>query len=133
MPSIPQARVRAVFRRAQFADAELLPIMHAPMMLGDLSIDFEQHLVLIAGRKVVLTPTEYRILAYLARNASKVVPQEQLLEHVWGVAYVDEHHLLQVNINRLRRKLEPDLASPRYLLTKPGAGYLLATPEEQEY
>ncbi len=122
------ARVRAVLRRAQFTRGELAPAMRTPMTVEDLSIDFEQRLVLLAGRKVALTPTEYRILAYLAQHAGSIVPQERLLEHIWGASYVGDNHMLQVNINRLRRKLEHDPAHPHYLLTEPGIGYLLATP-----
>ena len=73
-----------------------------------------------------LTPVEYRLLAYLAQNAGRVVTQDLLLEHVWGDEYVGESHLLQVNVNRLRRKIEQDPARPRYLLTKTGIGYLFA-------
>ena len=123
------ARVRAVLRRAQLTEDE--HALHTTMTIGDLSIDFGQQLVLMAGRKVVLTPTEYRILAYLAQLAGRIVPQKRLLEHVWGAVYVGEDHMLQVNINRLRHKLEPDPAHPRYLLTEPGVGYLLATQEAQ--
>ncbi len=123
------ARVRAVLRRAQLTEDE--HALHTTMTIGDLSIDFGQQLVLMAGRKVVLTPTEYRILAYLAQLAGRIVPQKRLLEHVWGVMYEGEDHMLQVNINRLRHKLEPDPAQPRYLLTEPGVGYLLATQEAQ--
>ena len=127
------ARVRAVLRRAQFTTGEFAFALQTSMTLGDLSIDFGQQLVLMAGRKVVLTPTEYRILAYLAQLAGRIVPQKRLLEHVWGAMYEGEDHMLQVNINRLRRKLEPDPAHPRYLLTEPGVGYLLATqPDAQE-
>lgn len=97
------------------------------MILGELSIDFGQRLVTMAGRKVVLTPTEYCILASLAHSVGQIVPQERLLEHAWGSAYVGEDHLLQVKINRLRRKLESDPAHPRYILTEPGVGYVLAT------
>jgi DNA-binding response OmpR family regulator len=123
------ARVRAVLRRAQLTEDE--HALHTTMNIGDLSIDFGQQLVLMAGRKVVLTPTEYRILAYLAQLAGRIVPQKRLLEHVWGAMYEGEDHMLQVNINRLRHKLEPDPAHPRYLLTEPGVGYLLATQEAQ--
>jgi DNA-binding response OmpR family regulator len=119
------ARVRAVLRRAQLTADE--HALHTTMTIGDLTIDFGQHLVLMADRKVVLTPTEYLLLAYLARNAGRIVPQDTLLERVWGKEYVGEHHMLQVNINRLRHKLEPDPAHPRYLLTEAGVGYLLAT------
>ncbi|MFL5665141.1 MAG: response regulator transcription factor [Ktedonobacteraceae bacterium] len=119
------ARVRAVLRRAQVTEDERA--LRTAMTIGDLTIDFGQQLVLMAGRKVVLTPTEYRLLAYLARNAGRIVPQDFLLERVWGKEYVGEHHMLQVNINRLRHKLEVDPAHPRYLLTEAGIGYLLAT------
>ena len=124
------ARVRAVLRRAQVTEDERA--LHTAMTLGDLTIDFGQQLVLMAGRKVVLTPTEYRLLAYLARNAGRIVPQDLLLERVWGKEYVGEHHMLQVNINRLRHKLEVDPAHPRYLLTEAGVGYLLAAPPDEQ-
>jgi DNA-binding response OmpR family regulator len=124
------ARVRAVLRRVQVTEDERA--LHTTMTIGDLTIDFGQHQVLMAGRKIVLTPTEYRLLADLARNAGRIVPQDLLLERVWGKEYVGEHHLLQVNINRLRHKLEVDPAHPRYLLTEAGVGYRLATqPDEQ--
>jgi len=122
------ARVRAVLRRAQFTADERA--LHTTMAIGDLTIDFGQHLVRLAGHKVVLTPTEYHLLASLARNAGRVVPQDVLLEQVWGKEYIGEHHLLQVNINRLRQKLEPDPAHPRALLTEAGIGYSLATQPE---
>ena len=121
------ARVRAVLRRAQFATNEQTHAMRTTATIGDLTIDYAQHIVTMAGQEVALTPIEYRILAYLAQNAGRVVTQDLLLEHVWGAEYVGEGHMLQVNINRLRRKLEPDPSDPRYILTKVGIGYLLAT------
>ena len=124
------ARVRAVLRRAQFTTGELAPAEQAPLTLGELSIDYAQRTVTMAGQRIVLTPTEYRILAVLAHNAGRVVPQERLLEHAWGSAYVGENHLLQVNINRLRRKLESDPMHPRYILFEPGVGYVLAVPPQ---
>ncbi len=124
------ARVRAVFRRAQMTEDERA--RQGAMTIGDLTIDFGQHLVLMAGRKVVLTPTEYRLLADLARNAGRIVPQDLLLERVWGKEYVGEHHMLQVNINRLRHKLEVDPVHPRYLLTEAGVGYLLVAPPDEQ-
>jgi two-component system KDP operon response regulator KdpE len=77
-----------------------------------------------------LTPTEYRILAYLARNAGRVVTQDDLLTKVWGPAYRDEAHLLRVNIARLRQKVEPEPSAPKYVLTRPGIGYTLARQEQ---
>lgn len=124
------ARVRAVLRRAQVTEDERA--RQGAMILGDLTIDYAQHQVLMAGRKVVLTPTEYRLLADLARHAGRVVPQDLLLERVWGKEYIGEHHMLQVNINRLRHKLEVDPAHPRYLLTEAGVGYLLTAPPDEQ-
>ena len=119
------ARVRAVLRRAQFTASEQAHTMRTTT-IGELSIDFAQHLVTMGAREIELTPTEYCILAYLAQNAGRVVTQDLLLEHIWGTEYVGEGHMLQVNINRLRHKIEPDPMHRRYLLTKVGIGYLLA-------
>ena len=120
------ARVRAVLRRSQFTAQEAGHGVPGTQIIGDLTIDYSQRLVTLAGMEVPLTPTEYRILAYLAQNADRVVTQDLLLEHVWGAEYLGESHMLQVNINRLRHKIETDIAHPRYLLTKVGIGYYLA-------
>jgi DNA-binding response OmpR family regulator len=122
------ARVRAVLRRSQFAASEQSQNIRKTVTIGDLTIDYTQHLATMKGQEIALTPIEYRILAYLAQNAGRVVTQDMLLEHVWGSEYTGESHMLQVNVNRLRRKLEPEPGSPRYLLTKVGVGYLLSAP-----
>lgn len=120
------ARVRAVLRRSQLSNAEPAGLaMSAKTVLGDLTIDHAQHVVLLRGEEVSMTPIEYRLLSYLTQNAGRVVTQDMLLEHVWGQEYVGESHLLQVNVNRLRRKIEVDPAHPRYILTKTGIGYLV--------
>jgi DNA-binding response OmpR family regulator len=120
------ARVRAVLRRGQFSASEGGPSLQAKTTIGELTVDYAQHQALMMGRELPLTTIEYRLLAYLAQNAGRVVTQDQLLEHVWGPEYLGESHMLQVNVNRLRHKLEPDLAHPRYVLTKVGVGYMLA-------
>jgi DNA-binding response OmpR family regulator len=120
------ARVRAVLRRAHFTATEQAQTLRTTLSIGELTIDFGQHLVFMRGQEVPLTPTEYNIIAYLAQNAGRVVTQDLLLEYVWGSEYIGESHMLQVNINRVRRKLEADPAHPRYILTKTGVGYLLA-------
>ena len=121
------ARVRAVLRRTQVTASQNAIGLRSNLTIGALTIDFAQHRVTVDGRDVDLTPVEYRLLAYLAQNAGRVVTQDLLLEHVWGDEYVGESHLLQVNVNRLRRKIEEDPAHPRYLLTKTGIGYLFAS------
>ena len=125
------ARVRAVLRRSQFTASEAASLARAKQTIGDLSIDYTQHQVLLAGQEIPLTPIEYRLLAYLAQNAGRIVTQELLLSHVWGAEYAGESHMLQVNINRLRHKLEADPTHPRYIRTKVGIGYLLALPSEE--
>ncbi len=119
------ARVRAVLRRAQFSLLSSPQGSNPSMTIGNIAIDFAQHLVTKEGQEVIVTPTEYRILSYLAQNAGRVVTQDLLLEHVWGVEYVGESHMLQVNMNRLRRKLEVDPTHPRFILTKVGIGYYI--------
>jgi len=121
------ARVRAVIRRSQFTAREYTQGLRATTATGNLVIDYSQHIVLLNGREIALTPTEYRIIAYLAQNVGRVVTQDLLLEHVWGPEYLGESHMLQVNINRLRRKLEIDATQPHYILTKVGVGYSLAS------
>lgn len=120
------ARVRSVLRRSQFAANQEGQNLRPIVALGELTIDFAQHRVTVANEEIDLTPIEYRLLAYLAQNSGRVVTQDLLLEHVWGEEYVGESHLLQVNMNRLRRKIETDPTHPHYLITKMGVGYYLA-------
>jgi DNA-binding response OmpR family regulator len=121
------ARVRAVLRRAQFSAGERTQAMNTTGTIGELVIDYRQRLVTLAGQELPLTPTEYRLLVYLAQNVGRIVTQDLLLEQIWGAEYVGESHMLQVNVNRLRRKIEPDPVHPRYILTKVGIGYQLAS------
>jgi two-component system KDP operon response regulator KdpE len=115
------ARLRAALRRV---DVSSEPVID----LGDLIVDLERHAVSIAGRPVQLTPHEYALLELLARNAGKLMTHSVILREVWGRAFADESHYLHVYVSQLRRKLEPDPARPRYILTEPGAGYRLVAP-----
>jgi len=116
------ARVRAVLRRAP-------PGPQPPVTgfrVGDLAIDFSQHLVTRQGQPVPLSPTEYKLLWHLARHAGKVVVADALLTAVWGPEYHDELQHVRLYISRLRRKIEDDPKNPRYLQTVRGVGYMLA-------
>lgn len=116
------ARVRAALRRAkEYTTDSAQPVFTC----GELTVDFTQHLATLGGRLLNLTPTEYKVLAYLARNAGRVVTQQDLLTKVWGAEYRDEAHLLRVNIARLRRKVEPDSRKPHFIQTRAGIGYTL--------
>ena len=111
------ARLRAAVRRA--APAEDAPVITTE----DFSIDLAAKVVRTAAGEVKLTPTQWQLLEVLARNRGKLLTHKQLLHEVWGPAYSTESNYLRVYIAQLRRKLEPDPARPRYLLTETGMGY----------
>lgn len=113
------ARMRVVLRRA--AETEISPAFQ----IGDLAVDLARRRVTVKGEEISLTPTEYDLLRVLVQQAGKVLIHRQLLRQVWGMGYESGLHLLRVNISNLRRKLEPDPARPRYILTEPGVGYRL--------
>ncbi|MDP2931596.1 MAG: response regulator transcription factor [Chloroflexota bacterium] len=115
------ARVRAVLRRCHFWEEKPQPAFR----LGNLTVDFAAHRVTVGGEEVDVTATEYKILAYLAQNAGRVVTPDNILHSVWGEEYGGESHLVQVNIARLRKKIGDDVKNPRCILTRPGIGYLM--------
>ena len=114
------ARLRAVLRRASPAGEPVITV-------GDLVVDLEKRSVTMAGESVHLTPHQFGLLRILAVNEGKLLTHRMLLDEVWGPGYEDATNLLHVNISQLRRKIEPDRARPRYLLTEPGAGYRLVS------
>jgi DNA-binding response OmpR family regulator len=124
------AQVRAVLRRTQWNSREHLHNLHPTLTFGNLVVDLLQHQVTRDGHPIALTPTEYRILAYLAQNAGRIVTYNLLLEKVWGREYIGETNLLKVHIFRLRHKIELDAARPTHIITKTGLGYFFpAQPE----
>jgi two-component system KDP operon response regulator KdpE len=96
---------------------------------GPVRIDLARRVVTRDGAEVHLTPTEWQLLAELAREAGKVLTQRMLLQRVWGPEYADEAQYLRVYINQLRRKLEADPPRPRILITEPGVGYRFIADE----
>jgi DNA-binding response OmpR family regulator len=122
-------RVQAVLRRSKWPE-EILS--RQGFRSGPIEIDFAQHRVLAGGEEVKLTPTEYRLLAYLATNANRVITHRELLRAVWGPEYGEETEYLRVYIRYLRQKLEPIPSEPRYLLTQPSTGYMLYQPDEDK-
>jgi DNA-binding response OmpR family regulator len=121
-------RVQAVLRRSKWPE-EI--VSRQGFEAGPIAIDFAQHRVTVDGEPVKLTPTEYRLLTYLASNANRVIMHRELLRAVWGPEYGEETEYLRVYIRYLRQKLEPDPSNPQYLLTQPGAGYMFHHPEEE--
>jgi two-component system KDP operon response regulator KdpE len=111
------ARLRAALRRHQPVAED--PIVETP----DFRVDLAARRVSARGEEVHLTPTEWSILEVLARHPGRLITQRQLLQQVWGPSYERETNYLRVYLAQLRRKLEPEPARPRYLITEPGMGY----------
>ncbi len=117
------ARVRSALRRGG-ADGESLADV-APVVTASFSVDFATLQARRGDEPVHLTPTEWRLLAELARHRGKVVTQADLLRAVWGPGYGRESNYLRVYGNQLRRKLEADPSRPQHVVTEPGIGYRL--------
>jgi two-component system, OmpR family, KDP operon response regulator KdpE len=115
------ARLRAAMRRVE-------PFPEPVRQIGELRVDLEKRAVSFDGRPVQLTPHELKLLLLFVRNEGKLLTHATILREVWGRAYADESHYLHVYVSQLRRKIEPDPARPRYILTEPGAGYRLVDP-----
>jgi len=114
------ARVRAVLRRTEAAAT--IPTQPS-FTSGDLKISFAQRHVIVAGKEVKLTPTEYSLLQEFVLNAGKVLTHTYLLNKVWGSEYREQREYLHVFVRRLRTKLEPDPANPKCIIAVPGVGY----------
>lgn len=121
--SVPEllARLRVALRHVAQADEPETPVV----TVGKLTIDLARRLVSVDQREVHLTPTEFSLLALLARHPGRVLTHRQLLIGVWGKAFENQSHYLRVQMHSLRRKLEDEPARPQYLITEPGVGYRL--------
>ncbi len=118
------SRIRAVLRRAnpRFTPGNIVERC-------GITVDFGQRMVLRNGSEVKLSPTEYLLLAALARQPGRVCQHRSLLHEVWGPEYVDEWTYLRTFAKRLRAKLEPDRARPEVIATVPGRGYRFGPPD----
>jgi two-component system, OmpR family, response regulator RegX3 len=116
------ARIRAVLRRR--SDSE--PAAEGQVLeAGPVRMDVDRHVVSVDGEPVALPLKEFDLLELLLRNAGRVLTRGQLIDRVWGADYVGDTKTLDVHVKRLRAKLEPDPATPKYLLTVRGLGYKL--------
>ena len=116
------ARVRAVLRRS--STAELL--RERPIRVGDVEVDPQRMRVTVDGRQVELTPTEFQLVATLAREPGRVFTRGQLLDAIHGVAIESYERAIDAHVKNLRRKIEPEVGRPRYILTVHGVGYRFA-------
>jgi two-component system, OmpR family, KDP operon response regulator KdpE len=118
------ARIRAALRRAAPADEQPL------VSTAAFTVDLAAKRVTTPGGEIRLTPTEWQLLEILVRSPGRLITQRQLLQEVWGPRYEKETNYLRVHLANLRRKLEPEPSTPRYLITEPGIGYRF-TPDGQ--
>jgi len=113
------ARIKAVLRRLSEPE-DLVP---ATIEAGPVRMDVERHIVTVAGRPTQLPLKEFELLEMLLRNTGRVLTRMQLIDRVWGSDYVGDTKTLDVHVKRLRAKIEPDPAEPRYIVTVRGLGY----------
>jgi two-component system response regulator RegX3 len=113
------ARIRAVLRRG----SELDELMPGTVEAGPVRMDVERHVVTVDGRSAPMPLKEFDLLELLLRNAGRVLTRMQLIDRVWGSDYVGDTKTLDVHVKRLRAKIEPDPANPRFLVTVRGLGY----------
>jgi len=116
------ARVGAVLRRAELPSTQDTNkgITYSD---GFLSIDITERKIMVNGKRIKLTPREFRLFTLLVENAGRILTHKQLLERVWGWEYTDDVDYVRIYILHLRQKIEPDSSHPRYILTEPGVGY----------
>ena len=119
------ARIRAALRRIPVTAESANQVLH----LEELEINLATRRVIAKGKQIRLTPKEFDLLSYLLANPNVPVPHGKLLQAVWGPDYGSEVEYLRVFVNQLRKKIEPNPARPKYLLTEPWVGYRFALPE----
>jgi two-component system response regulator RegX3 len=113
------ARVRAVLRR----QSEPLELIESILEAGPVRMDTDRHIVTVEGKATQLPLKEFELLEMLLRNAGRVLTRGQLIDRIWGADYVGDTKTLDVHIKRLRAKIEPDPANPRWIITVRGLGY----------
>ncbi|HJM99399.1 MAG TPA: response regulator transcription factor [Acidimicrobiales bacterium] len=119
-PKELSARIRALLRRVRIPTPDL-----STLEFGDLKILPDQGQIIVSGKTIHLTRTEFQLLAELASIPGRVFSREELLERVWGKDYFGDGRLVDVHVRRLRKKIEPEDAKPRYVITVRGFGYKL--------
>lgn len=120
------ARVKAILRRVEYLRSKPAPT-ESVLRLADLEVDLDARVARRAGSRIELTAREFELLAFLIQHPGRVFTRAQLLDQVWGITHDAYEHTVSSHISRLRAKIEPDAAAPRYLLTSWGTGYSLAS------
>ena len=116
------ARVRAVLRRAELPSSQEIRqgVIYSD---GFLTVDITERKIIVGGKRIKLTPREFRLFTLLVENVGRILTHKQLLEKVWGWEYTDDLDYVRIYISHLRQKIEPEPSLPRYIITEPGVGY----------
>lgn len=122
------ARIQAILRRIGWSRERPSFLI---MQFGDVTLNDEEHTVVVRGEEVHLTPIEYQLLHYLMSNVNRPVSKDKLFHEVWGYDFTGGTNLVEVAMRRLREKIESQPSTPEYLLTVRGAGYKFADPEKE--
>lgn len=117
------ARVKAIFRRVNMLQQESPNPNSTLLEFKDLTVDLDKRKVTLHDARIDLSPKEFELLALLASNPGKSYSRSQILNLIWGYDFDGYEHTVNSHINRLRRKIEPDMANPKYVLTTWGIGY----------
>lgn len=120
------ARIRTALRHSQSAAQNTGIALDGCFETGDLRIDYRRHRAYIGGNDIGLTPKEFRIVALLGRHAGQVVTYQSIMRELWGPQASSDNKILRVHMASIRRKIEPDIAAPRYIFTETGVGYRMA-------
>ncbi len=124
-PDVLLARIQACLRKAVTQEAG-----EPELTNGALRMDLVRHEVFLNNEKIVFTPKEYDLLRYFLIHRGKMLTHKQILKEVWGAAHIEDMQYLRVYVSQLREKIEPDPASPSYIVTEPGIGYRMETIAE---
>jgi DNA-binding response OmpR family regulator len=124
------ARIKAVLRRSGTSNHEDIP---ATFDNGEIEVDWRSHQVWVRGKRVKLSPTEFRILACLIKNRGWIVTHEQMLEKAWGPNYVGDKSFVKLYIRYLRQKIEENPHKPKFILTERGIGYYFAIENKDSF
>ncbi|WP_295858698.1 response regulator [uncultured Oscillibacter sp.] len=120
------ARVRTAIRHTRTTSGNSEIARQGTYTVGELTIDYNKHQVLVRGENVKLTLSEFRIVALLGKYAGKVLTYDFIIKELWGPRAGDDNQILRVNMANIRRKVEKNPAEPEYLFTEVGVGYRLA-------
>ena len=125
------ARVRTAIRHTRTATGNSEIAQQGTYTVGDLTIDYNKHQVLVRGENAKLTLSEFRIVALLGKHAGRVMTYDSIIKELWGPRASGDNQILRVNMANIRRKIEEDPAQPQYIFTEVGVGYRMAEDEDE--